>query len=375
VQIYVVGGAVRDQLLGRPVVDRDYVVVGATPEEMLAQGYLPVGRDFPVFLHPTTREEYALARTERKTAPGYAGFVFHTDAKVTLEEDLKRRDLTINAMAQTLDGTTLIDPCHGAKDLKERWFRHVGPAFVEDPVRLLRVARFAARFTEFRLAPETKALLVAMVDNKEVDALVPERVWAEMSRGLMEEAPSRMIEILDAVGARARIAPLAPASRAALDALDRAARSHAPLAARFAVWLVAGGLGASQIATLCGDLKTPIEMREYSVQLQGLEAAYQSNQEPRAAQLLSILEASDALRRPERFAVLLAALADLVGGDHPSGSVGRFAERLGQSLETIRLVDNRQVAASAKGQDVAAAIHAARLAALEDSMGQPAQGH
>jgi tRNA nucleotidyltransferase (CCA-adding enzyme) len=222
-QIYVVGGAVRDQLLGKPVFDRDYVVVGATQEEMIELGYQAVGRDFPVFLHPTTHEEYALARTERKTAPGYAGFVFHADPSVTLEEDLLRRDLTINAMAQTLDGATLIDPCGGRQDLEGRWFRHVGPAFVEDPVRLLRVARFAARFPDFRLAPETHALLVAMVDNGEVDALVAERVWAELARGLIAEQPSSMIALLADVTALARVAPGAPTSAAALLALDAAA--------------------------------------------------------------------------------------------------------------------------------------------------------
>src|SRR3954463_14404943 len=188
---YMVGGAVRDALLGLPVNDRDWVVVGATPQEMIASGYLPVGRDFPVFLHPQTREEYALARTERKTAAGYHGFTFHTAPDVTLEEDLQRRDLTINAMARAEDGT-LIDPWGGRRDLEAKVLRHVSPAFAEDPVRILRLARLAARFVEFRGAPETEALLAEMVERGEVDALVPERVWKELSRGLMESAPSRM---------------------------------------------------------------------------------------------------------------------------------------------------------------------------------------
>ncbi|NCW85643.1 MAG: multifunctional CCA tRNA nucleotidyl transferase/2'3'-cyclic phosphodiesterase/2'nucleotidase/phosphatase, partial [Oxalobacteraceae bacterium] len=182
---YVVGGAVRDALLGLPVKDRDYVVVGATPEQMQALGFVAVGKDFPVFLHPQTHEEYALARTERKTAPGYAGFAFHATAEVTLEQDLQRRDLTINAIAQDDDGT-LIDPYGGRADIDARVFRHVSAAFSEDPVRILRVARFAARFTEFSVAPETMGLMRQMVSSGEVDALVAERVWQELSRGLAE---------------------------------------------------------------------------------------------------------------------------------------------------------------------------------------------
>ena len=189
-RIYTVGGAVRDELLGLPVSDRDHVVVGATPEQLIGRGYRPVGRDFPVFLHPQTNEEYALARTERKTAPGYSGFVFHAAPDVTLEEDLARRDLTINAMARDEAGT-LIDPHHGQRDLAARVLRHVGPAFAEDPVRILRLARFAARFADFTVAPETLDLMHTMVAAGEVDALVPERVWQEISRGLMEARAPR----------------------------------------------------------------------------------------------------------------------------------------------------------------------------------------
>ena len=203
---YIVGGAVRDRLLGLPVQDRDWVVVGATPEALLAQGYVPVGADFPVFLHPETKEEYALARTERKTAPGYHGFAFHASPEVTLEEDLLRRDLTVNAMAEDADGT-LVDPWGGARDLEARVLRHVSPAFAEDPVRILRVARFAARFADFTVAPETNALMQQMVEAGEADALVPERVWREVSRGLMEAKPSRMFEVLRACGALARVLP------------------------------------------------------------------------------------------------------------------------------------------------------------------------
>ena len=194
-EAYVVGGAVRDQLLGRAVNDRDWVVVGATVQQMLDAGFRQVGADFPVFLHPQTNEEYALARTERKSAPGYHGFAVHADPSVTLEQDLSRRDLTINAMALRDDGT-LIDPYGGARDLQQRVLRHVSEAFAEDPVRILRVARFAARFADFRVAPETLALMRHMVDAGEVKALVAERVWQELARGLMEATPSRMFELL-----------------------------------------------------------------------------------------------------------------------------------------------------------------------------------
>ncbi|MCB1890039.1 MAG: multifunctional CCA tRNA nucleotidyl transferase/2'3'-cyclic phosphodiesterase/2'nucleotidase/phosphatase, partial [Rhodocyclaceae bacterium] len=214
-ETYIVGGAVRDRLLGLPVKDRDFVVVGATPEDMLARGFKPVGKDFPVFLHPETREEYALARTERKTAPGYRGFVFHTDPSVRLEDDLVRRDLTINAIASTEDGR-LIDPHGGQRDIAERVLRHVSEAFAEDPVRILRLARFAARFPDFRVADETLALCRAMVAAGEVDALVAERVWQEIARGLESAEPLRMFQVLGDCGALARLLPeLAPALAAA----------------------------------------------------------------------------------------------------------------------------------------------------------------
>jgi len=203
-QIYMVGGAVRDRLLGRPVNDHDWVVVGATPEQMIAQGYLPVGRDFPVFLHPQTREEYALARTERKSGRGYRGFAVQTSPDVTLEEDLSRRDLTINAIASSVDGTgaeVIFDPYSGTNDLHNKVLRHVTDAFHDDPVRILRVARFAARFTDFSVAPETMELMRSMVAHGEADHLVAERVWQELARGLMEEQPSRMFEVLRQCGA------------------------------------------------------------------------------------------------------------------------------------------------------------------------------
>ena len=255
-KLYEVGGAVRDALLGRPVNDRDWVAVGATPQQLLDAGYTPVGRDFPVFLHPRTREEVALARTERKTAPGYHGFTFHADPGVTLEQDLARRDLTINAIARAEDGT-LIDPHGGRRDLEARVLRHVSPAFAEDPVRILRLARFAARFTDFRVAGETMALMRAMVAGGEVDALVAERVWQELARGLAEARPSRMLQVLRDCGALARLLPELDADWAAGPAptpgdrlqqrLDRGASRGAPLPVQYALLTcdIAGGAPAA----------------------------------------------------------------------------------------------------------------------------------
>ena len=207
-RVYLVGGAVRDKLLGLPVTERDWVVVGASPEEMLRRGFKAVGKDFPVFLHPRTKEEYALARTERKTGPGYRGFAFHAAPDVTLEQDLARRDLTINAIAETTDGE-LVDPFGGKRDLEQRLLRHVSPAFAEDPVRILRLARFAARYHRlgFKVAPETMALCQRMVAAGEVDALVPERVWQELAKALMEPSPEVFITVLRECGALARLMP------------------------------------------------------------------------------------------------------------------------------------------------------------------------
>src|SRR5450830_618178 len=267
-KIYVVGGAVRDELLGLPVQDHDYVVVGATPADMLARGFRPVGKDFPVFLHPETQEEYALARTERKTAPGYKGFVFHTDSAVTLEQDLARRDLTINAIAKGEDGV-LVDPYHGQEDIRRRVFRHVSDAFVEDPVRILRMARFAARFPDFTVAPETNALMQKMVQAGEVDALVPERVWQELARGLMENTPSRMLAVLRDCGALAHLLPELPAldtppGEQLLQAIDRATTLDHPLEVRFAV-LMRFLDGVDAIQAVCKRLKVPNECRDLAV--------------------------------------------------------------------------------------------------------------
>ena len=256
-RVYRVGGSVRDELLGLPVQDRDYVVVGATPAEMDQRGFKPVGNDFPVFLHPETHEEYALARTERKTSRGYKGFSFHAAPDVTLEDDLARRDLTINAIAQDEAGR-IIDPFGGAADLKRGVLRHVSPAFVEDPVRILRVARFAARFG-FSIAPETAALMREMVANGEVDALVPERVWQELAKGLMEAAPRRMFEVLAEAGALTRVLPewTKLDSARALGALAIAAERGLALPVRYAA-LFAGGDAKSPSKRRFGCERRPI---------------------------------------------------------------------------------------------------------------------
>ncbi|MEC5399014.1 multifunctional CCA addition/repair protein [Uliginosibacterium sp. H1] len=338
---YVVGGAVRDRLLGLPVEDHDWVVVGATPDDMVAAGYRPVGRDFPVFLHPQTQEEHALARTERKTAPGYAGFVFHTSADVTLEEDLARRDLTINAMAQDDDGN-IVDPYGGQRDVEARVFRHVSPAFVEDPVRILRVARFAARFPDFTVAPETLALMREMVANGEVDHLVAERVWQELSRGLMAQRPSRMIEVLRDCGALVRILPEIDAlfgvpqplqhhpegdtGAHLLLVIDRAAQRDEPLPVRVAALLHDlgkgitpadilphhyghEGRGVALVEAVCERLRIPVECRELAVLDAREHGLVHSAMSLRAVTLVKLLERCDVLRKPARFEQLLAACA------------------------------------------------------------------
>jgi tRNA nucleotidyltransferase (CCA-adding enzyme) len=336
---YVVGGAVRDALLGLPVKDHDHVVVGATPDEMVAKGFRPVGKDFPVFLHPQTQEEYALARTERKTAPGYKGFVFHTSADVTLEEDLVRRDLTINAIARADDGT-LTDPYGGQRDIQQRIFRHVSDAFAEDPVRILRLARFAARFGDFTVAPETNLLMKQMVAQGEVDALVPERVWQELSRGLMEDQPSRMLDVLRECGALARILPELDALWGVpqpeqwhpeidtgvhiLQVVDCSAKMARELPVRFACLMhdlgkgvtPSGqwpahhgheGLGVKLVEQVCKRLRVPTECRDLAVM-----TAREHGNVGRALQLRSntvvkLLERCDAFRKPARFVQMLQA--------------------------------------------------------------------
>ncbi|MFL9924267.1 multifunctional CCA addition/repair protein [Herbaspirillum lusitanum] len=342
-KIYTVGGAVRDGLLGLSVQDRDYVVVGATPEEMLKQGYRAVGKDFPVFLHPQTQEEYALARTERKTAPGYKGFAFHAAPDVTLEDDLARRDLTINAIAQAADGS-LIDPYHGQRDVQQKIFRHVSDAFIEDPVRILRLARFAARFADFSVAPETNALMQRMVRDGEVDALVPERVWQELARGLMEQKPSRMFEVLRACGALERILPELNAlwgvpqpeqHHPEIDTgvhvmlvVDWAAQQDYALPVRFAALLHDLGKGttpedmwprhhghearsARLAEQVCVRLKVPGDCRDLALMTAREHGNVGRAFEMRPATLVTLFGRCDAFRKPQRFLdMLLAAQCD-----------------------------------------------------------------
>jgi len=355
-QAYVVGGAVRDELLGLPVQDHDWVVVGATPEQMLAKGFRPVGKDFPVFLHPETHEEYALARTERKTAPGYHGFVFHTDPGVKLEDDLIRRDLTINAMARAEDGS-IVDPYGGRQDLHDRIFRHVSEAFAEDPVRILRLARFAARFPDFRVAGSTNALMCRMVEEGEVDALVAERVWQELSRGVMEQKPSRMFAVLEDCGALARILPELEADAALMQVIDDAAGRGAELPVRFAVLMHALAPGA--ITEIAKRLRVPVDCRDLAIMTARELGALRRTPELDAEAIVTLFERSDAFRKPARFAQMLEA-AEVASPDHET-----HAPRLWTALEAARGVNAGEIAGRCvEKANIPAAVHAARVAAV-----------
>ena len=337
---YIVGGAVRDELLGLPVKDRDHVVVGATPEEMVKLGYRPVGKDFPVFLHPATHEEYALARTERKSGRGYKGFTVYAAPEVTLEDDLRRRDLTINAMAKD-EGGSLIDPFHGKQDLDNRALRHVSEAFAEDPVRILRVARFAARFG-FGVAPETMQLMKDMVASGETDYLVPERVWQEFSKGLMEERPQRMFEVLEACGLRERLLPELETQPEAM---------AGSLAARFA--LLCWALAEDEVETLCRRLRVPSEPRELGLLASRHRGALLGAKRPE--ELLELLKKTDAFRRPERFAELLEVARLAAAADTGPLEKARAA---------AAAVDAGAIAAKASGADIPRLIDEARLQAI-----------
>ncbi len=373
-KIYAVGGAVRDELLGLPVKDRDYVVVGATPEDMTRLGYKPVGKDFPVFLHPKTREEYALARTERKTARGYKGFQVYAAPDVTLEQDLSRRDLTINAIARDAQGR-IIDPYGGAADLKRGVLRHVSPAFAEDPVRILRVARFAARFG-FKVAPATLRLMRAMVKAGEADALVAERVWQELAVGLMEASPSKMFAQLRSCGALARVLPelaAAWASRAqyarSQRALDCAAAQGHTLEVRYAVLACAvSGLAAPEreLRHMSARLRAPADARDLA--LLALRHRDQidigAKLEPEA--VVSLLQACDAWRRPARFEQLLQA------AENCSASQARpytASPRLLAALRAARAVDAGAIAArESEVHKIAVRLRAARVAAVKSAL-------
>ncbi|CAN0624010.1 fused CCA tRNA nucleotidyltransferase/phosphohydrolase [Burkholderia multivorans] len=403
--VYAVGGAIRDALLGVPVQDRDYVVVGATPEQMAAQGFKPVGKDFPVFLHPDTHEEYALARTERKTAAGYHGFRFHYAPDVTLEDDLARRDLTVNAMAREVspDGALIgpvIDPFDGQADLRERRFRHVSDAFVEDPVRILRVARFAARFVDFTVADETNTLMRRMVDAGEADALVAERVWQEVARGLMEARPSRMFEVLRGCGVLARILPEIDAlfgvpQRAdyhpevdtgvhVMMVVDHAAKQGYSLAVRFAALthdlgkattpadvlprhIGHEGRSVDLLKPLCERLRVPNECRDLALVVAREHGNLHRVMEFGAAALVRLFERTDALRKPARFAeVVQACEADARGRLGFAAQPYPQAERLREALAAARSVDAGAIARTL-GDDPARikdAVHRARIQAV-----------
>ncbi|HEX4943763.1 MAG TPA: multifunctional CCA tRNA nucleotidyl transferase/2'3'-cyclic phosphodiesterase/2'nucleotidase/phosphatase, partial [Usitatibacteraceae bacterium] len=355
----------RDELLGLPVADRDWVVVGATPAEMAARGFRAVGSDFPVFLHPDTHEEYALARTERKTAPGYKGFVFHASPEVTLEEDLLRRDLTINAIARGEDGV-LVDPHGGIEDLRRGILRHVSEAFAEDPVRILRVARFAARFG-FAVAPETLQLMRRMVHSGEADHLVPERVWQEVARGLQESRPARMIEVLRECGALERVLPevesLATGDGATLLAARLEASVPFALCVRFACLTV--GLAPEAARALCERINAPGECRDLAGVAARERAAVEGAGTLRADALLALLERTDAFRRPERLERLMEVCACDLRARGLARQVPR--ERIHAARVAALEVDAASIARD-HPQSVAAAIHAARAARIAEAL-------
>ena len=414
-QIYLVGGAVRDQLLGRPVHDRDWVVVGATPEEMSAQGFVPVGKDFPVFLHPETHEEYALARTERKSGRGYRGFVVHTAPDVTLQEDLARRDLTINAIAAPEGWTStneLVDPYHGQQDLQRKLLRHVTDAFREDPVRILRLARFAARFADFAVAPETMALMRTMVADGEADHLVPERVWQELARGLMEPRPSRMFEVLRECGAlavllpeldrlwgvpqRADYHPEVDTGVHVMMVLDRAAELQAPLPVRWACLTHDLGKGTTPadilprhighegrsvhlLKPLQQRLRIPGDCAELALVVAAEHGNIHRSNDFSPAAIVRLLERCDAFRKPARFAeLLLACQCDAQGRLGLQGNPYPQRATLLAHLEAARAVDTAEVAAQAarlgkKGAEIGAEVHEARIRAVAEAIASPAR--
>ena len=411
--IFVVGGAVRDALMGLPVNDRDWVVVGSTPEVMAAQGYVPVGKDFPVFLHPQSREEYALARTERKTARGYKGFAVQAAPDVTLEEDLARRDLTINAMAVPEElahaapshwAEQVVDPFGGQRDLQEKVLRHVTASFAEDPVRILRLARFAARFADFHVAEETLALMRHMVQDGEVDHLVPERVWQEFARGLMMDRPSRMFEVLRACGAlkvllpeldRLWGVPQRPEYHPEVDTgvhmmmvLDQCARMQAPLPVRWAALMHDLGKGTTAADVLphhighegrsawlaqqvAQRLRVPGDCKELADVVAREHGNIHRSEELIASAVMRLLVRCDAIRQPERFAMVLQACeADARGRLGLQDSAYPQAERLTRALQAARDVVTAELASTAareglSGVQIGQRIEQARVAAIE----------
>jgi len=374
-KIYRVGGSVRDDLLGLPVKDIDYVVVGSSPEQMLAAGYTPVGKDFPVFLHPKTHAEYALARTERKSAPGYHGFIFHCASDVTIEEDLQRRDLTVNAMAiaeHDVDSGKIIDPFGGQHDLAARIFRHVSDAFSEDPVRILRVARFAARFNTFTIAPETMQLMRVMAQNGEADTLVPERIWQEIARGLMEQQPSRMLDVLDDTGALTHVMPemdtMLSADVRMKQIVDRAAQREFPLAVRWAAMLAAcKSADLTLVTQLCNRLKVPNEIRDLTLLTLREHGEVTNALSLQPESVVHLFERCDAFRRPARLAQLIQTVFCL------HDEVADFPQQafLEQAFEKAQAIPGGEIAQATmlrfpnQPQQIAIAISAARVEAVK----------
>jgi tRNA nucleotidyltransferase (CCA-adding enzyme) len=415
-QVFVVGGAVRDALMGERVNDRDWVVVGSTPEAMSAQGFLPVGKDFPVFLHPKSREEYALARTERKTARGYKGFAVQADPSVTLEEDLARRDLTVNAMAvpealaHALPSTwtgQIVDPYGGQRDLQAKVLRHVTHAFAEDPVRILRVARFAARFADFSVADETMALMRQMVEDGEVDHLVPERVWQELTKGMMSERPSRMFEVLRACGAlrvllpeldrlwgvpqRAEYHPEVDTGVHMMMVMDMAARLNTPLSVRVACLMHDLGKGTTAANVLprhighegrsvkllqkvCERLRVPTEGKELAEVVAREHGNIHRSADLNAEAMMRLLERCDAFRQAERFErVLQACECDARGrlgfeeAAYPQAARLLQAQKAALSVETAPIAQ-AAVAQGLKGPQIGVQITQARVKAVAASL-------
>lgn len=383
-QVFLVGGAVRDELLGLDVVDRDWVVVGSSPEEMVQLGFTPVGKDFPVFLHPKTHEEYALARTERKSAPGYHGFTFHASPDVTLIEDLARRDLTINAMAKTAEGE-LIDPFGGEKDLKAQVFRHVSNAFQEDPVRVLRLARFAARFPEFTVSDETLQLAQTMAKQGEIQALVPERVWAEVAKGLMEKKPSRLFEVLMACEAFKILWPQwssledDPVSKEwFMDRLNKAAKNESSLEIRFGLCFYpvpSHVLLTKDVQRMCDTFKAPANCKELATLIHqlGNRVMEVAIIEPGVA--LELIESMDGFRRPERFQSGLSACTIAATTSKDIRSLSHL-KGLSAALECTLHLDSQALSAQAlaiglKGPEIGQYLHDERLKALENAFTPP----
>lgn len=362
-QIYLVGGAVRDQLLGLPVSERDWVVVGARPEQLVELGYQAIGRDFPVFLHPETKEEYALARTERKTGRGYHGFSFHSSPEVSLEEDLRRRDLTINAMAESETGE-LIDPYGGRRDLEARLLRHVSPAFDEDPVRVLRVARFAARFHAlgFQVADETLARMRAIAESGELDTLTPERVFLELRRALMEPSPEEFVSVLAACGAWPVIFPLLPDTAAIEKTLRTSVEANSPLAVRFAClsW------HSRDVAAWCQAIRAPRGLAQAARLLHRQFPTWSELDSGDPPAVLALLESLDAVRRPQQFEDFSAAAAVL---DTASGLDRERTDRRVRIAHAALLnCDEKSAARQADRRPVRERVHEARLEAVRAAL-------